>query len=314
VLGFGGERALVAGESTKTVRYAIAANLAIAVVKGVAGAFTGSSALLAEAAHSVADTANQGMLRVSLSLGDRQPDEEHPFGYGKERFFWTLLASIVIFLAGAVFAVGHGVMTLAHPGNKESFTIVYATIAFAFVAEGISFWRALRQTRGEVRDAGVPFVKYVRQSKDPTVKTVVSEDAAALAGLAIALLGTALAQLTGRPQFDSAASIAVGVLLMCVAVLVGRDARGLLIGEAAPRAERDHLRELIAAHDGVDGVRDLRTMYLGPESLLVAARVDLADGVSGQQVEHLAAAIDQALREAVPAVDQVFLDPTGRAE
>jgi cation diffusion facilitator family transporter len=304
----------VAGESAKTVWYAVAANAAIAVAKGVAGAFTGSSALLAEAAHSVADTANQGMLRVSLSLGERAPDEEHPFGYGKERFFWTLLASVVIFLAGAVFAVGHGVMTLVHPSKKESFAVVYATIAFAFVAEGVSFWRALRQTRGEVRDAGVPFFKYVRQSKDPTVKTVVSEDAAALVGLAVALVGTALAQLTGRPAFDSAAAITVGVLLMCVAVLVGRDARGLLIGEAAPRAERDRLREVIAAHDGVDAVRDLRTMYLGPQSLLVAARIDLADGVSADEVEELAAEIDSALRRAVPAVDQVFLDPTARRE
>src|SRR5205085_10548233 len=128
--------------------------------------------------------------------------------------------------------------------SQESFTVVYATIAFAFVAEGISFWRALRQTRGEVHNAGVPFVRYVRQSKDPTVKTVVSEDAAALIGLTIAPVGTALAQLTGRPAFDSAAAITVGVLLMCVAVLVGRDARGLLIGEAAPRAERERLREV----------------------------------------------------------------------
>src|SRR5919201_3681721 len=147
-----GERAFVAGESAKTVWYAVAANAAIAVAKGVAGAFTGSSALLAEAAHSVADTSNQGMLRVSLSLGERPPDEEHPFGYGKERFFWTLLASVVIFLAGAVFAIGHGTLRLINPpAKKESFPVVYATIAFAFVAEGISFWRAIQQTRKAVR-------------------------------------------------------------------------------------------------------------------------------------------------------------------
>ena len=143
------------------------------------------------------------------------------------------------------------------------------------------------------------------------MKTVVSEDAAALLGLTVALVGTALAQLTGRSEFDSAAAITVGVLLMGVAVLVGRDARGLLIGEAAPRAERERLHEVIAGHEGVEGVRDLRKMYIGPQSLLVAARVDLADGVSAEQVEELAAEIDDALRRAVPAVDQVFLDPTG---
>lgn len=303
----------MAGSSTRTVWYAIAANAAIAVVKAVAGVLTGSSALLAEAAHSVADTANQGMLRVSMTLGERPPDEEHPFGYGKERFFWTLLASIVIFLAGAVFAVGHGALTLLHPPNtKENFTVVYATIAFAFVAEGISLRRALTQTRGEVRDARVPFVKYVRQSKDPTVKTVLSEDTAALAGLVIALAGTALAQSTGKSAFDGSAAIAIGLLLMVVAVLVGRDARGLLIGEAAPREERERLRQVIAGRDGVDRVRALLTMYVGPESLLVAARVDLTDDLPAARIEALADEIDHDLRDAVPAVAEVFLDPTGR--
>jgi cation diffusion facilitator family transporter len=303
----------VAGDSRKTVWYAIAANGAVAAVKAVAGALTGSSALLAEAAHSVADTANQGMLRASLTLGEKPPDDEHPFGYGKERFFWTFLASIVIFLAGAVFAVGHGTLTLIHPPTKkESFGVVYATIAFAFVAEGISLWRATRQTRREVGDAGVPFVKHVRQSKDPTVKTVLSEDAAAIAGLLIALVGTALAQVTGDSAFDGSAAIAVGILLMVVAVLVGRDARGLLIGEAAPQEERERLRSVIADRDGVDSVRELLTMYVGPEALLVAARIDLVDGLQASDVEALADRIDRDLRDAVPTVAEVFLDPTAR--
>jgi cation diffusion facilitator family transporter len=189
----------VAGSSKRTARYAIAANAAVAVVKGVAGAVTGSSALLAEAAHSVA-----GMLRASLSLSERPPDEEDPFGYSKERFFWTLLASIIIFLAGAAFAVGHGTLTLLRPpAKRESFGIVYATIAFVFVAEGISLWRAAARTRREVSDAGVPLLKHVRQSKDPTVKTVLSEDTAAIAGLLIALVGTVLAQATGKSAFES---------------------------------------------------------------------------------------------------------------
>lgn len=305
----------MAAGSKKTVWYAVAANAAIAAVKAAAGLATGSSALLAEAAHSVADTANQGMLRVSLSLGERPPDEEHPFGYGKELFFWTLLASVVIFLAGAVFAVGDGTLRLLRPSAKnESFWVVYATIAFAFVAEGVSFARALRQTRAEVRKARVPFIQFMRQSKDPTVKTVLSEDAAALAGLMIALVGTALAQLTGKQAFDASAAIGVGILLIWVAVAVGRDTKGLLIGEAAPRAERDRLRAAICAHDGVKGVRDLRTMYIGPQSLLVAARVDLEDRLPPGRVEQLAHEIDRRLKEAVPTVDQVFLDPTGERE
>jgi len=306
---------VAAGGEKRTVWYAVAANAAVAIVKGTAGLLTGSSALLAEAAHSVADTTNQGLLRVSLTLGERPPDEEHPFGYGKERFFWTLLASVVIFLAGAVFAIGEGTLRLiSPPAKQESFLVVYGTIAFAFVAEGISFWRAIGQTREAQRAAAVPFVKFVRQSKDPTVKTVLSEDAAALAGLVIALAGTVLTQATGKPQFDAAAAICVGVLLVWVAIAVGRDTKGLLIGEAAPRAERDRLRDAITRHAGVEDVRDLRTMYVGPDSLLVAVRIDLADELPAGRVEALAAEIDADLREAVPAVDQVFLDPTGPRE
>jgi cation diffusion facilitator family transporter len=306
---------VAAGGEKRTVWYAVAANAAIAIVKGVAGIATGSSALLAEAAHSVADTTNQGLLRVSLTLGERPPDEEHPFGYGKERFFWTLLASVIVFLAGAVFAIGEGTLRLLRPPSKEeNFLVVYGTIAFAFAAEGFSFWRAITQTRAEQRAAAVPFVKFIRQSKDPTVKTVLSEDAAALAGLAIALAGTALSELTGKQAFDAGAAIAVGVLLVWVAFAVGRDTKGLLIGEAAPRRERDRLRSVITHHAGIERVRDLRTMYIGPDSLLVAARVDLEDGLPAGRVEELAAAIERELREAVPAVDQVFLDPTGRPE
>jgi cation diffusion facilitator family transporter len=302
---------MAAGEK-QTVWYAVAANAAIAVAKAVAGAITGSSALLAEAAHSIADTSNQGMLRVSLTLGERPPDEEHPFGYGKERFFWTLLASVVIFLAGAVFAIGDGTLRLiSPPAKKESFLVVYGTIAFAFVAEGISFWRAIRQTRAEVRNAGVPLAKFVRQSKEPTVKTVLSEDAAAIGGLVIALVGTALAQATGHAAFDASAAIAVGLLLVWVAVAIGRDTKGLLIGEAAPRAERDKLRRVMMSHEGIERVRDLRTMYIGPQSLLVAARIDLDGDLTSDEIEQLAASVDSALREEVATVDQVFLDPTG---
>ena len=306
---------VAAGGEKRTVWYAVAANAAVAIVKGTAGLLTGSSALLAEAAHSVADTTNQLLLLVSIGLGERPPDEEHPFGYGKERFFWTLLASVVIFLAGAVFAIGEGTLRLiSPPAKQESFLVVYGTIAFAFVAEGISFWRAIGQTREAQRAAAVPFVKFVRQSKDPTVKTVLSEDAAALAGLVIALAGTVLTQATEKPQFDAAAAICVGVLLVWVAIAVGRDTKGLLIGEAAPRAERDRLRDAITRHAGVEDVRDLRTMYVGPDSLLVAVRIDLADELPAGRVEALAAEIDADLREAVPAVDQVFLDPTGPRE
>ena len=307
-----GNGAGVAGESKKTVLVAVTANATIATAKGIAGALSGSSALLAEAAHSVADTTNQLLLLVSIGQGEREPDEEHPFGYGKERFFWTLLAAVLIFLAGAVFSIGEGVWRLLKPTGKESFALAMGTIAFAFVAEGASFVRAIRQVRREAREAGVPLVKYIRQSKDPTVKAVLSEDATDLVGLLFALGGIGLAQATGRDAWDAGAAILVGCLLAAVAAQLGRDTKGLLLGEAAPAAERARLRETIERHPEVVGVRDLKTMYVGPESLVVAARVDLDDGIDAGRVEELAAQIDRELRDAVPTVREVFLDPTGR--
>ena len=253
------------------------------------------------------------MLLVSIGLGAREADEEHPFGYGKERFFWTLLAAVLIFLAGAVFSIGEGVLRLVRPPTKEeSFVLAYATIGFAFVAEGISFVRAIRQTRREAREASVPLVKHVRQSKDPTVKAVLSEDTTDLAGLVLAAGGVTLAHLTRNPVYDGVGAILVGLLLVCVAWLLGHDTKGLLLGEAAPERERERLREAIERHREIERLCDLRTMYMGPESLLVAARVDLADDLTADRIEALADEVERDLKEAVPAVDQVFLDPTGR--
>jgi cation diffusion facilitator family transporter len=301
----------VAGESKKTVLVAVCANATIATVKAVAGTISGSSALLAEAAHSVADTTNQLLLLVSIGRGEREPDEEHPFGYGKERFFWTLLAAVLIFLAGAVFSIGEGILRLLHPTKEETFALAMGTIVFAFVAEGISFVRAIRQVRGEAREAGVPLLKYVRQSKDPTVKAVLSEDTTDLVGLLFAAGGIGLQELTGRQAWDSGAAILVGCLLVFVAYQLGRDTKGLLLGEAAPAAERERLRRTIERHSEVSGVPELLTMYVGPESLLVAARVDLDDDLRAAEVERLADAIERELREEVPSVRHVFLDPTG---
>jgi cation diffusion facilitator family transporter len=220
---------------------------------------------------------------------------------------------VLIFLAGAVFSIGEGVLRLLRPPTKEeSFVLAYATIAFAFLAEGTSFVRAIRQTRAEAREAGVPLLKHVRQSKDPTVKAVLSEDATDLVGLLFALGGIGLAQATGHDAWDSGAAILVGCLLVVVAVQLGRDTKGLLLGEAAPAAERARLRETIERHPEVVAVRDLKTMYVGPDSLVVAARVDLDDGVAAGRVEELASQIDRELRAAVPTVREVFLDPTGR--
>jgi cation diffusion facilitator family transporter len=301
----------VSGER-KTVLYALAANAGIAIVKGVAGLLTGSAAMLAEAAHSVADTANQGLLLVSLSLAERPPDDEHPFGHGKDRFFWSFLASVMIFFTGAVFSIGQGVLQLLHGRQEEHYGLAYGTLAFAFVAEGISLVRAVNQTRESARKFGRTFFEHVRVSTEPTAKTVLGEDAVAVIGVVIAAVGIFLHQVTGQIAWDAAAAIAVGVLLIYVAITLGRNFRDLLIGAGATPDERQRIMETLRSHEEIEDVLDLRTMYVGPEALLVAARVDLAEGLTSAQVEHLANELERELREKVPAVAEVFLDPTPR--
>jgi cation diffusion facilitator family transporter len=299
---------------------ALFANLAIAAAKTVAGLLGGSAALLggsaamlAEAAHSFADTMNQVFLLVSLSLGDREPDEEHPFGYGKERFFWALLAAVFIFVSGALFSFWQGVHGLLSGRTVEGgYLLTYAVLAFSLVAEGTSWWRAARQVRGEAAAVGKPVRAHVQESNDPTVKTVLFEDSAAVTGVLLALVGVGLDQLTGKAFFDAGASIFIGVLLAYVAYRLGRDTKGLLIGEAARPEQREALRRAILAHPEVDTVLQLLTMHIGPQSLLVAVRLDLRDGLSSQQVEAASTRIESELAEVVPEVTEVFLDPTPR--
>ncbi len=301
----------------RTVLIALAANAVIAVAKGAGGLVTGSSAMLAETAHSIADTVDQVLLLVSLRLGEREPDEEHPFGYGKERFFWTFLVAVVIFLAGAVFSIGDGVLRLLGrnvlgSGGSSRVWIDFVVLAIALVSESVSLSRAAKQTRKAAREAGYGFVEYVRISKEPTTKMVLSEDAVAVAGIVVAFAGLGLQEITGSQRWDAGAAVLIGVLLVYVAFALGRDIRGLLLGEAARPDQREALRRALAEPDEVDDIVDLRTMYVGPKSLLVAARIDLADGVESSRVEELAKELDRRLRETDDDVDQVFLDPTTR--
>jgi cation diffusion facilitator family transporter len=305
----------MASESRKTVLIALGANAVIAVGKLVAGAIGGSSAMLAEGAHSIADTTNQLFLLGSLRFAERKPDEQHPFGYGKERFLWTFMAAIFIFVGGALFSIYEGVSKLLHgSGEPTKFGLTYAVLVFALVLEGISLVRALRQTKSDADSASQGVSGYVRTSRDPTTKTVVFEDSAAVAGVLLALIGVGLHQLTGSEAPDAVAAILIGVLLGVVAVGLWRDTRGLLIGEAALPEERDAIVDVLRRHPEVDEVIELMTMAMGPDSLLVAVRLDLADGLDSDDVEQLASELDREIRAAVPAAAHVFLDPTHRHE
>jgi cation diffusion facilitator family transporter len=300
-----------AGASRKTVIIALVANALIAVAKLIGGLISGSTALLAEAAHSVADTTNQGFLLGSIALAAREPSERHPFGHGNQRFLWTFMAAVGMFVAGAVFAVGYGVIELLSGSKEEGgFAAAWITLAIALVAEGISWLRALRQTRGEARQAGRPVAQYVRESRDPSVKMVLFEDTAALVGIVIAAVGIALHQITGAAYWDPIASIFIGVLLIAVAVRMATDTGRLLVGAAARPDEVAAIERVLDDNADVAGVLELLTMVLGPNALLVGARVDLADGVVSERLERAMSDLDREIRAAVPDVTEVFLDPT----
>jgi cation diffusion facilitator family transporter len=298
-------------DTTRTVLIAGAANIIVMIAKLAAGIFTGSSAMLAEAAHSFADTLNQVFLFTSVRQGQRPADEEHPFGYGQERYFWSLLAAFGIFIAGAGFSIFEGILSMHSKTN--GFLIAYVVLAVCAIAEGTSFIRAYGQLRGEAHRSHAHTLEHVKTSRDTTVKAALFEDTAAVIGLFLAAGGLLMEQLTGSPVWDGSASIAIGVLLIVVAFRLGMDSRELLIGRSADPKVLEVIREEIENTPGVDGLLGLQTMHVGPDSLIVAARVALSDDSSAGQVEDLSEDIDHRLSERLPVTPYVFIDPTQTA-
>jgi cation diffusion facilitator family transporter len=297
----------------RTVIIAGGANILVGLVKLVAGIMSGSSAMLAEAAHSVADTLDQLFLLTSLRQADRPADSAHQFGHGQERYFWSLLAAFGIFIAGAGFSVFEGILTLSSK-HSESPLWAYIALGVAVIAEGTSFARAYWQVRGEARQSHQEVLSHVESSPDITVKVTLFEDSAAVVGLVFAAIGVALRQVTGSPVWDGGASIAIGALLIAVAVKLGMDSKELLIGRSAsPEVQRLICAE-IESRPGVDALLELLTMHMGPDSLIVAARVALNDELRADQAEDLADEVDRSLSEKLPLHLNVFIDPTQTRE
>jgi cation diffusion facilitator family transporter len=304
------------GESAGTVIVAGLANLAIAVAKLIGGLISHSSAMLSEAAHSVADTVTEVFLYVALKRGEKPPDEKHPFGYGRETYFWAFIASLATFLVGAGFSFYQGVTTVIERKPEGDPMISYIVLAVSFVLEGISFLKAVRQVRGAARKWGIRPGAYLNRTTDTTVKAVTFEDAAALVGLVLAALGLMLEQMTGDPLWDGISAIAIGVLLLVVAFVLARANKSLLIGQSAsPRIEQE-LKAEIEAMEHVDGVPLLLTSVIGPGKILVAAKVDFDDTSTVADIERIADEVEARLVEKHEGVRYVFLDPTpgdGRA-
>lgn len=303
------------GGSTVTVVLALASNVAVGVLKLVAGLITGSSSMLAEAAHSVADTGTEIFLLTALRRSGHRADRYHPFGYGKERFAWAMLAAVSVFVTGATFSIYEGVSTIVSGGEEQTTPwVAYAVIVVSMLIEGTSWRQSLRQIQAERRALRLSLRRYLLLSDDPTVKSVFFEDSAALLGLAIALAGVGLHQLTGSSVYDGAGSIAIGLLLAWVAFLLGRTNLRLLIGrQAEPRVLRAMFDHLSDAPE-VDQVVDLQTMLTATDSVLVCARLDFADGLSSADLERACLRLDDELHERFGDVDQVFLEPVPRTD
>lgn len=299
------------GESTLTVLVAISANLAIAIAKAVAGALSGSAAMLSEAAHSVADTANEVLLLVAVKRSSRPADAQHPFGYGRERYFWTLLAAVGIFVGGGVFAILQGIhqLTSGH-GENGHFVLSYAVLGTAFLLESASWLQATRQLRAEARGTDRSFRDQLWHTTDPSATTVFFEDSAALTGLVIAAAGVGLHQATGQGFWDPIASLAIGVLLTVVAFVLGKENRSLIVGEAADTRIQKSLMELLSSYDEVTSVDELLTMVVGRAEVLVAARLDLEDDLRAAEVEALARRMERDIAERHPSVQHFFVDVT----
>jgi len=291
---------------------ALFANALIAVLKLAAALITGSSGMMAEALHSIADTTNQVFLLLGLRFYKRPASDKHPFGFGKERFFWSFIAAIFIFGVGATYAIYEGITKLAHPHPPTHLKWAYIVLAISFVLEAASITLAIYQEVKEAHHEGMTFSVYLRESKDPTAKTVLFEDSAALLGIVIAFTGLLLTdyQVGGSAgaYWDGVASITIGLVLAIVAFVLARSSRGLLLGESASPKTIEAIKQAIESHPNVDRVVELLTMHLAPKQILINAHVKIRQGLLTEDIERTVLEVEDRIKQAEPKVEMIFLE------
>ena len=292
--------------SRKVIYAALAGNGLIALTKFGAAVMTGSSAMLSEAIHSVVDTGNQVLLLHGLRRAARPADEQHPFGYGMELYFWTFVVAILIFAVGAGLSMYEGILRVLDPHPIASPYVNYIVLGIAVVFEAVAWAIAFREFRKS--KGALTYLSAVRESKDPTVFTVLFEDSAALLGLVVAFFGIFLAQQLGVPELDGVASIVIGVILAMTAVLLAYESKGLLIGEAARPALVAGVRRIVLRQFGVLRVNELLTMHLGPNDVLVNLSLDFADDLSSSDVEASISEFERRMKTDYPEISRVFIE------
>jgi cation diffusion facilitator family transporter len=294
--------------ATKKVVYAaLAGNLAIAVTKFAAAWFTGSSAMLSEAGHSLVDTGNELLLLYGMHRASRRPDLAHPLGYGRELYFWSFIVALLVFALGAGVALYQGIVHLLRPTPIEDPLISYVVLGLSAVFEGASWRIALREFRAAKGELG--WFAAVHQSKDPPSFMVLFEDSAALVGLAIAAAGTAASDMLGRPEFDGIASIGIGLVLTATAIVLARESKGLLIGEGARPEIVRAIRRIASEEPGVERINGLLTVHMAPHQIVAAISVEFADQLTASEIETAVAGIEKRLNAEHPEIIAVFVKP-----
>jgi cation diffusion facilitator family transporter len=303
----------MAAEGSKSaVMAALIGNSLIAVAKFVVGFLTSSAAMIAEAFHSVADSGNQVLLLRGINVSQKAPSVRHPFGHGKEIYFWSLMVAVMLFVAGGVLAVQRGIDAIQHPHEISSFTPNYIVLGVAVLIEAFSFrvafkhFNAVRGSRGMWRS--------IRETKDSALLVVLLEDSAAMLGLMFAVVGLAIAQATGNETWDGVASITIGILLGVVAVVLAIETKQLLVGEAAGRRDRAAMRMSVLSLPEVESVGRLLTMHMGPEEILVNLEVDLVDGLADHQVEKVIDHVESEIRKVLPGAANIFVELETRTD
>ncbi|GAB3874983.1 cation diffusion facilitator family transporter [Hymenobacter segetis] len=291
----------------------IAANIAIAISKFVAAYFTGSSAMLSEGIHSLVDTGNSGLLLYGTAQSQRPPDAEHPFGHSKELYFWGLIVAVLIFAIGGGMSFYEGIKHTQHPEPIEDAGWNYVVLGLSFLFEGIAFYLSVKALLAQ-SDGNVGFVKMLRTSRDPAVFASVMENLAALVGLAVAGLGVFLGHWLNNPYFDGGASIAIGLLLMLVAIfLVGRT-KGLLVGTGVDAVTLANLERIARAQPQVCEIRSPLSMYLGPNDVILALDVQFADDLTSNEVAGAVEQLQDAIRAEHPEVQRIFIEAKNLAQ
>ena len=297
----------------KTVIYAaLAGNSAIAVTKIAAAIFTGRSAMFSEAIHSMVDTGNQTLLLYGMRRARRPADKHHPFGYGREIYFWAFVVAILIFAVGAGVSIYEGIEKVKHPEPITNAGINYIVLSFAMVFEGGAWWiayRAFDSTRGKRS-----LLAAVRDSKDPSIFTVLLEDTAAMLGLLIAFIGIALGQWLEIPELDGVASIGIGCILAGAAMLLARETKGLLIGEGASPEIVEEIRQVLGGQSAIERVNEILSVHLGPDDILVNVSVEFRDGLEVGAIERHTAAIEREIKARIPGARRIFIEAQSTAD